>query len=65
MISVTIAINGQTIVHRVAVNILPSGTPDNLTHTYKSDDGATIKHKRDLGAVALAIKMLENVKEVL
>ena len=31
---------------------------------YKLDDGATILHRREHGAVALAIEMLKSIKEV-
>lgn len=64
MITVTVAINGNVLVHRGAVNVSEEGLADDRVHTYKSDDGTVIKHRRDEGAVALAIKMLRRVREV-
>ena len=65
MISVTIAINGSTIVHRSAVNITsefaPGSSYNEIVNTYRSDDGKIIKHARKDGAIKLAIKMLRLV----
>lgn len=63
MITVTIAINGHVIVHRGAVNVTPDLAPDKV-HTYTCDDGNVIKHRRDLGSIPLAIKMLLGVEEL-
>lgn len=60
MISVVIYINNQSIVLRAARRI--KGEPGELCH-YKVDDGRTIAHHYDEGAVALAIKMLQGVKK--
>lgn len=60
MITVAILINGNTITARSAVNVAEN--PDG-THKYKVDDGRTIRHHRNDGAVKLAIKMLEGIKE--
>lgn len=57
MISVSIAINGEPIYARSAVNRIEE------TGKYVVDDGSFIEHNPDDGAVALAIKMLETIKE--
>jgi hypothetical protein len=61
MITVSILINGNAIATRSAVNI---GEAAYGHHEYKLDDGGTIMHRRDNGAVALAIEMLKSIKEV-
>lgn len=58
MITVQILINGEAIYVRSAVNRLKE------TGYYISDDGKKIKHDPKDGAVPLAIKMLEQIKEV-
>lgn len=63
MITVTILINGQPIYTRSAVNISPVGTPSVEAHTYHLDTGEKLKHKRTDGAVVLAKKMLDTIKE--
>ena len=61
MITVSILINGNAIATRSAVNV--GITPEEKS-IYKLDDGATILHRREHGAVALAIEMLKSIKEV-
>ena len=61
MITVSILINGNAIATRSAVNV--GLTPEEKS-IYKLDDGATILHRREHGAVALAIEMLKSIKEV-
>ncbi len=60
MISVVILINGNPIMARSARN-----TGDLLTGgcEYTVDDGSTIAHNPDDGAVKLAIKLLGTIKE--
>lgn len=58
MITVAILINGQPIFTRSAVRVV-TGTPNE----YRVCDGSTIKHEADDGAVALAHKLLETIKE--
>lgn len=61
MITVAIMINGNAIAARSAVNI---GECAGGCHKYKLDDGTTLLHKRENGAVKLAIEMLKSIKEV-
>lgn len=61
MISVAILINGNPIMARSAVNVRDLG--DGRCE-YKLDDGNTLRHRPDDGAVALAIEMLKTIKEV-
>lgn len=63
MITVTITINGRILYSRTAVNKSPDGTLDSSITTYAVDDGSVIKHRRNLGAVPLAKKMLDTIKE--
>jgi hypothetical protein len=60
MLSVAICINGQPIFARTAVNqgVQPSGYTK-----YLVDDGSTVLHKPEDGAVALAIHLLKTIKE--
>lgn len=60
MITVAILINGQPIAARSAVNIEECASG----HKYKLDDGKTLLHRREDGAVKLAIEMLKTIKEV-
>lgn len=60
MISVQIQINGQTIFCRTAVN---KGMFDSTYHEYEVDDRRRLVHKRDHGAIPLAIAMLADVHE--
>lgn len=60
MITVSILINGQPIFTRSAVNTTANDTGMCI---YKLDTGGTIKHRRIDGAVKLAIKMLQTIKE--
>jgi hypothetical protein len=61
MISVTISINGNPIYTRSAVN--QALTDDKGRTLYKVDDGSTIWHTREDGAVPLCIKLLKTIKE--
>ena len=63
MISVTISINGCTIYTRTAVNKTGFPIDEAGHHSYHVDDGSTLLHKRDDGAVALAKAMLDTIKE--
>ena len=60
MITVAILINGHPILVRSAVN--KGEQADGLTR-YEVDDGSALFHRRDDGAVPLAIKMLKTIKE--
>lgn len=61
MITVAILINGQPIMARSAVNQVEQNA---LGETlYLLDDGTKVYHKREAGAVKLAIKMLKKIKE--
>lgn len=60
MISVSIAINGEPIFARSAVNV---GTQSCGRTKYSLDDGTSLLHKREDGAVRLAIEMLKTIKE--
>lgn len=60
MISVIILINGNPIMGRSAVNIEQCSSG---YHKYKLDDGKTLLHRREDGAVKLAIEMLKCIKE--
>jgi hypothetical protein len=57
MIGVYITINGEPIYARTAVNRLEE------EGLYVVDDGSKVKHNPEDGAVALAIKLLETIKE--
>lgn len=59
MITVAILINGNPILTRSAIN---RGTGDDGLTTYTVDDGSVLYHRRDDGAVALAVQMLGTVK---
>ena len=61
MITVAILINGNPIMARSATNTLVETATGE--HIYFCDSGEKIKHKRDAGAVSLAIKMLKTIKE--
>ena len=61
MITVAILINGNPIAARSAVNIEECASG---YHKYKLDDGKTLLHRREDGAVKLAIEMLKSIKEV-
>lgn len=60
MITVSILINGQPIFTRSAVN---QGSFTAKDCKYKLDDGNYVIHNPTDGAVKLAIKMLEQIKE--
>jgi len=64
MITVAILINGKPIFARSAVNVSKPSLSDVSIHTYKTDTGDIIKHRRTNGAVQLAIKMLKTIKEL-
>ena len=62
MITVAILINGNPIMARSATNT-GRGMPDGKV-IYRVDTGEEIAHKRDAGAVELAIKLLKTISEV-
>ncbi len=65
MLTVTIAINGRTLIHRMAVNKTKACDHDPLKpDIYAIDDGRKIAHVRSAGAAELAVKMLLGVHEV-
>ena len=61
MITVQVLINGQVIACRSARNV---GTDCKLRTKYFVDDGTEILHKREDGAIKLAISMLKLIKEI-
>lgn len=66
MLSVTICINNQPIFTRTAVRKARlhkrADKPDDL-HNYLVDDGSMIQHHFSDGAVVLAKKLLDTIKE--
>ena len=62
MITVTININGSPIYTRSAVN--KSTLTDNEPNIYEVDEGSTLCHIPKKGAVELAKKMLDTIKEI-
>lgn len=60
MISVIIKINGKAITGRSAVN---TGETRGEATRYAVDDGTSVWHDPEQGAVPLAIKLLETIKE--
>lgn len=65
MITVSVAINGHVIIARSARNVKDLKiTKTSHICQYKVDDGSVIEHDRFDGAVVLAKKMLETVKEI-
>ena len=63
MITVTILINGHPIFTRSAINRGQSKRSLRKTR-YELDDGSEILHKREDGAVVLAKKMLDTIREL-
>jgi hypothetical protein len=61
MISVSIAINGVTIMARSAVNQAKQN--EHGETEYLVDDGSTVWHDPENGPVLLAIQLLETIKE--
>jgi len=61
MITVTILINNNPIHTRSAVRMEDEDAVGKAT--YEVDDGSSIRHNPDEGAVALAKKMLDTIKE--
>ena len=61
MLSVAIMINGNPIMARSVVN--KENTTVEIEHAYLVDDGSVIYHDPDDGAVKLAIKLFETIKE--
>ena len=61
MITVSIAINGVVIMARSATNKKDLG---NGHCVYACDDGSRIHHRPEDGAIPLAKKMLNTIKEV-
>ncbi len=64
MITVAILINGKPIYARTCVNRSKDGVKGTEVNKYLCDDGKWIKHVPKDGAVALAKKMLDTIKEV-
>lgn len=62
MITVAILINGHPVLTRSAVNITPK-RGDDAPNDYRVDDGSVISHVRSDGAVVLAHKLLDTIKE--
>lgn len=62
MITVSVAINGQAIMTRSAVNTRKVN--DLGEHEYLLDDGSYVFHKREDGAKELAKKMLDKIQEL-
>jgi hypothetical protein len=60
VITVAILINGHPIMSRSAVN--KGERSDGMTR-YSVDDGSELFHRREDGAVPLAIEMLKTIKE--
>lgn len=60
MITVAILINGNPIVARNAIN--QARTNEKGETAYKTDSGDIIWHHRDDGAVALAHKLLDTIR---
>lgn len=60
MITVQILINGEVIYARTAVN---KGKANKELSKYEVDTGETLLHDRNDGAVKLAKKLLETIKE--
>ena len=67
MITVAILINGQPIMARSATNICEvkakRGEQPGQWCSYRADDGSHIRHRREDGAVNLAIRLLQTIKE--
>lgn len=61
MISVAIMINGNVIMARSAVNTRQADSKGKIA--YKVDDGTMVYHDPDEGAVVLAKKLLDTIKE--
>lgn len=61
MITVSVSINGEPIYTRTAVNVKQRKTG---IDDYKCDEGTIIQHRYDDGAIVLAKKMLDTIKEV-
>lgn len=62
MLTVSISINGVVLMARSAVNRKTLPQEDGKV-TYAVDDGSQILHNPDDGAVALAHKLLDTIKE--
>lgn len=62
MMTVSISINGEPIFARTCVNV-GDDDDDPRYCLYSVDDGRTIRHIRDEGAVPLAISLLKGIKE--
>lgn len=65
MITVAILINGQPIFTRSAVNVktIDKSRGGLELCLYELDDGSSLEHIRQDGAVALSIEMLKTIKE--
>lgn len=63
MMTVAIMVNGHPIFTRSAVNIGP--VKGGTLHRYKVDDGSIVTHRREDGALPLARKLLQRIREPL
>jgi len=63
MMSVVISINGKTIFTRTAVNRSKVGSNTSKPQPYEVDTGEIVTHIPDDGAVKLAHKLLDTIKE--
>ncbi len=63
MITVVIYINGNPIFTRSGVNRTKHPNDTHLPQPYEIDSGQIIAHIPDIGAVELAKKMLDTIKE--
>lgn len=61
MITVAILVNGQPIFARSAVRQLEPDASGKFV--YKLDDGSTLLHDYENGAIPLAVSMLKTIKE--
>lgn len=62
MITVSILINGKPLYTRSAKNIGPHKI-NKTSHQYQVDTGEIILHRQDDGAILLAKKLLDTIKE--
>ena len=63
MLTVAILINGKTLMARSAHNITEERMVGDSVCEYKCDDGSIITHDTKDGAVTLAKKLLDTIKE--
>lgn len=64
MITVSILINGKPLFTRSAIRRQElTGDTGGLCYRYELDDGSTLDHYYNDGAIPLAIEMLKTIKE--